>query len=181
MKERGDKVLGEERRDLLLQWLKQSASPLTGSYLAKKTNVSRQVIVQDISLLKARNEPIMATAHGYLYFQTVPSNKKYSRIIACQHSSEETIDELNTIVDFGVTVKDVTIEHPVYGDLTGAIMLKNRHDVEQFKNKVQETNASYLLELTDGVHLHTIEADSEVQLDQVCLALENKGYLLPRS
>ncbi|MGP4080545.1 transcription repressor NadR [Pseudalkalibacillus sp. R45] len=181
MKDKGDKVLGEERRDLLLQWLKQSETPLTGSHLAKQTNVSRQVIVQDISLLKARNEPIMATSNGYLYFQTVSSKQKYTRIIACQHSSDETVDELNTIVDYGVTVKDVTIEHPVYGDLTGVIMIQNRHDVEQFINKVRETNAAYLLELTDGVHLHTLEADSEDQLDQACRALEGKGYLLSRS
>lgn len=181
MKDKGDKVLGEERRDLLLQWLKQSETPLTGSYLAKQTNVSRQVIVQDISLLKARNEPIMATSNGYLYFQPVSSQQKYTRIIACQHSSDDTIDELNTIVDYGVTVKDVTIEHPVYGDLTGVIMIQSRHDVEQFINKVRETNAAYLLELTDGVHLHTLEADSEDQLDQACRALEGKGYLLSRS
>ncbi|WLD92227.1 transcription repressor NadR [Alkalihalobacillus sp. AL-G] len=173
-----EKILGDERRELLLRWLKESNQPLTGSQLAKKTNVSRQVIVQDISLLKARNEPIMATAQGYLYFQPNKNEQRFIRVIACQHSGSETEDELNTIVDFGVTVNDVTIEHPVYGDLTGSLMIKNRHDVEQFINNVQETKASYLLELTEGVHLHTIEADSKSQLEQTCEALQKKGYLL---
>ncbi|MHA4790996.1 HTH domain-containing protein, partial [Klebsiella pneumoniae] len=61
------KLLGEERRALILQWLKENHRPMTGTELANKTNVSRQVIVQDISLLKARNEPIIATSQGYLY------------------------------------------------------------------------------------------------------------------
>ncbi|MER2142040.1 MAG: HTH domain-containing protein, partial [Priestia megaterium] len=46
------KILGEERRELILQWLKTENKPMTGSELSKRTNVSRQVIVQDISLLK---------------------------------------------------------------------------------------------------------------------------------
>lgn len=181
MKGKGKKVLGEERRELILNWLKNSESPLTGSQIAKETNVSRQVIVQDISLLKARNEPIMATAQGYMYFQSAPTKQKVSRIIACQHTPEQTEDELITVVDFGVTVKDVSIEHPVYGDMTGSILIKNRHDVKLFLEKVQSTQATYLLELTDGTHLHTLEADTESQLDQACLALERKGYLLSQS
>lgn len=39
----------------------EAEAPISGNQLAQKTNVSRQVIVQDISLLKAGNEPIMAT------------------------------------------------------------------------------------------------------------------------
>ncbi|MGM7702170.1 transcription repressor NadR [Pseudalkalibacillus sp. Hm43] len=181
MSGKGTKVLGEERREMILNWLKESTSPLTGSQLAKDTNVSRQVIVQDISLLKARNEPIMATAQGYIYFHPSPQKQKVTRVIASVHSAEQTEDELITIVDYGVTVKDVTIEHPVYGDLTGSIMIKNRHDVEMFLEKVKETKASYLLELTDGIHLHTLEADSTRQLDQACSALEEKGYLLSQN
>ncbi|WP_349408012.1 transcription repressor NadR [Pseudalkalibacillus sp. SCS-8] len=179
MKDKKTKVLGEERRSLILDWLKESRTPLTGSQLAKDTNVSRQVIVQDISLLKARNEPIMATAQGYMYIHPAPAKQKFTRIIACQHTPEQTEDELLTIVDYGVMVKDVSIEHPVYGDMTGSIMIKNRFDVEKFLHKVKETGASYLLELTGGVHMHTLEADSEAQLDHACQALQEKGYLLP--
>ncbi|MFP3340115.1 HTH domain-containing protein, partial [Micrococcus sp. SIMBA_131] len=72
----GEKILGENRRSLLLQWLKESEKPLTGSDLSSRTNVSRQVIVQDISLLKARNEPIIATSQGYIMFNTERENRK---------------------------------------------------------------------------------------------------------
>jgi uncharacterized protein len=177
MKEAEKKILGEKRRSMLLQWLKESDQPLTGSELSNRTNVSRQVIVQDISLLKARSEPIMATAQGYVYFQTTKSEKP-SKVIVCNHPPEKTEEELNIIVDFGVTVKDVTIEHPIYGDLTASLMLKNRHDVATFIQKITSTKASLLSELTDGTHLHTLEADEIEQITQACIALEQAGYLL---
>ena len=135
------KILGEERRQLILQWLLAANEPLSGNELSKKTNVSRQVIVQDISLLKARNEPIIATAQGYLYLK--PQEK-----------------------------------HPVYGDLTAPIMVSNRFDVEQYLQKIENTNASYLSQLTDGIHLHTIEADSKEKLDAACEALDKAGFLV---
>jgi uncharacterized protein len=177
MKESDKKVLGEKRRELLLQWLKESEKPLTGSELASRTNVSRQVIVQDISLLKARNEPIMATAQGYVFFKNV-EEEKCQKVIVSKHSPTETQDELNIIVDFGVMVKDVTIEHGIYGDLTASLMLKNRHDVQLFINKIKKTNASLLSELTDGTHLHTLEADSMEQIEKACNALQEAGYML---
>ncbi|MBA2873641.1 transcription repressor NadR [Thermaerobacillus caldiproteolyticus] len=172
------KILGEQRRKLILQWLKESEQPLTGAELAAKTNVSRQVIVQDISLLKARNEPIIATSQGYLYLPTNVPHETYTRVVACYHAPEQTKEELQLIVDHGVTVKDVKIEHPVYGDLTASVMVSNRLEVEQFIQKIEETNSSYLLQLTDGTHLHTLEADSIAKLDAACLALKKAGFLI---
>ncbi|GMB07487.1 hypothetical protein EDD69_103198 [Thermolongibacillus altinsuensis] len=171
------KILGEERRKLILQWLKESNRPITGAELSNKTNVSRQVIVQDISLLKARNEPIIATSQGYLYLSTPPA-ETYTRVIACCHTPEQTKEELYRIVDHGVTVKDVKIEHPVYGDLTASIMVSNRLEVDQFIRKIEETKSAYLLQLTGGTHLHTLEADSIAKLDAACEALEKAGFLI---
>lgn len=172
------KVLGEDRRELILTWLKDSKTPLTGKNLAEKTNVSRQVIVQDISLLKARNEPIMATARGYLFLKQNEENRKMKRVIACVHERKDTAKELYTLVDRGVTVQNVMVEHPIYGDLTGSLMLQNRRDVDLFMKHLENTQASLLLTLTDGVHLHTIEADSEEQLNEACKALKKAGFLL---
>ncbi|AWC29973.1 transcription repressor NadR [Bacillus cytotoxicus] len=172
------KILGEERRQLILQWLFAANKPLSGSELSKKTNVSRQVIVQDISLLKARNEPIIATAQGYLYLKPHAKQQALERVIVCQHKPEEVRQELTMLVDHGVTIKDVKVEHPVYGDLTASIMVSNRFDVEQYLQKIQETNASYLSQLTDGIHLHTIEADSKEKLDAACDALNRAGFLV---
>jgi uncharacterized protein len=172
------KVLGEERRTLILQVLKDSPVPLTGSELATRTNVSRQVIVGDITLLKARNEPIIATSQGYLYFKKNSNSPIFERTIVCQHQPEETERELNLLVDHGVLVKDVKIEHSVYGDLTASIMVSNRQEVKQFLSNMKETNASLLSELTNGIHLHTISASNTQALDKAEAALKTAGYLI---
>lgn len=171
------KLLGEERRTKLLHLLQTSTEPVTGSELSQITNVSRQVIVGDITLLKARNEPIIATSQGYLYLQT-GSAQKPERIIACQHDPSRTQEELYLLVDIGITVKDVKIEHPVYGDLTASIMVSSRKEVQQFLSRVTATNASFLSELTSGIHLHTLSASSEELLDEAECALRDTGILV---
>ena len=171
------KLLGEERRSMLLELLKTSRQPLTGSELAARANVSRQVIVSDITLLKARNEPILATSQGYIYFASSPLTGA-ERIIACCHSPEQTEKELQILVDHGVTIKDVRIEHPVYGDLTASIMVSNRSELAQFLKRIRTTNAGYLSELTEGIHLHTIAAASEKILDEAEAALKAANFLI---
>jgi transcriptional regulator of NAD metabolism len=172
------KILGEERRRFILQLLKESTTPITGSDFAEKTNVSRQVIVGDITLLKAKNEPIIATSQGYIYLKSNSAALSFERTIACRHSPAETERELNLLVDHGVTVKDVRIEHAVYGDLTASIMVSNRQEVKQFMKKIQNTKASFLSELTGGIHLHTISASSEHNLDKAVAAMEVAGFLM---
>lgn len=172
------KVLGAERRELLLHWLQTEDKPLTGGELASRTNVSRQVIVQDISLLKAKNEPILATSQGYVYLKPPGDQRKKERIIVSFHPPEKTEEELYIIVDHGVTIKDVKIEHPVYGDLTASVMVSTRSEVDDFIKKIHETKAAYLSQLTDGTHLHTLEAESEEKLDAACRALKDAGMLI---
>ncbi|MFD4930863.1 transcription repressor NadR [Peribacillus butanolivorans] len=171
------KLLGEERRTKLLHILQTSEQPVTGSELSQITNVSRQVIVGDITLLKARNEPIIATSQGYMYLQK-GNTQKPERTIACQHDPSRAQEELFLLVDIGITVKDVKIEHPVYGDLTASIMVSSRKEVQQFLTKVTATNASFLSELTSGIHLHTLSASSEELLDEAENALKNAGILV---
>ncbi|WP_077325187.1 transcription repressor NadR [Virgibacillus siamensis] len=173
-----NKILGEERRNMILTWLKDAEKPLSGKILAEKTNVSRQVIVQDVSLLKAKGEPIVATARGYVYFTENGQTAKFTRTIVVNHRLEDTALELNTLVDHGVKVKNVMVEHPIYGDLTGSLMIKSRMDVDAFLHKLKQTEASLLSRLTDGVHLHAIEADTEEQLDKACQVLRVEGILL---
>lgn len=172
------KLLGEERRAYLLDLLKTTGQAITGTEFAKKTNVSRQVIVNDIALLKARNEPIIATSQGYLYMSIESKQQVFERQIAVHHTADQTEDELNMLVDAGITVKDVTVEHPLYGEITAAIMVKNRFEVQQFLQKSRETNATPLSALTGGSHLHTISAPTEEQLDLAESLLQQKNYLL---
>lgn len=172
------KILGEERRAFLLQMLKESSVPITGSEFASKTKVSRQVIVGDITILKAKREPIIATSQGYIYLKQPTSSSIYERTIACNHPPDRTEEELIILVDHGVTVRDVKIEHPVYGDLTASIMVANRKDVKHFMDKIRMTKATYLSELTNGIHLHTISAPSEKILDDAVQALEMANFLI---
>ena len=171
------KLLGEERRTKLLHILQTSEQPVTGSELSQITNVSRQVIVGDITLLKARNEPIIATSQGYMYLQT-QSRIKPERIIACQHDPTRAQEELFLLVDIGITVKDVKVEHPVYGDLMASIMVSSRKEVESFLSKLVKTKAALLSELTSGIHLHTLSAASEDLLDEAEVALSEAGILV---
>ncbi|RFU60698.1 transcription repressor NadR [Bacillus sp. V59.32b] len=171
------KLLGDDRRAQLLHILKTSGKPVTGTELARIANVSRQVIVGDITLLKAKHEPIVATAQGYMYFHT-SATQSSERIVACLHGPERTEEELNLLVDLGITVKDVTIEHPVYGDLTASIRVSSRKEVKQFLDKIAATNAAFLSELTDGIHLHTLIAPSEELLDEAEDALSKAGLLV---
>ncbi|MBB6453861.1 hypothetical protein HNQ94_002312 [Salirhabdus euzebyi] len=173
-----EKILGEERRDFILNFLKDQTEPVTGGELANKTNVSRQVIVGDISLLKAKNEPIMATSQGYIYLRSTKDSNQVERTIACYHPPERTEEELNIIVDHGATVKTVTIEHPIYGEFTASIMVSNRRDVKKFVKKVEDSNAALLSELTGGIHLHTIAAESEEALNEAVMALDKAGLLM---
>ncbi|WP_067837352.1 transcription repressor NadR [Amphibacillus sediminis] len=173
-----NKLIGQERRKAIIKWLSTEGKPLTGGDLAKKAGVSRQVIVQDISLLKAKNEPIIATSQGYLYMSNQTKTHSYQRIVACKHTPEQTRAELECIVDHGVTVKDVIVEHPVYGDLRALIMVSDRHDVNQFLDKITSTKSPYLSELMDGVHLHTLEAESEAKLNAAYHALHQLGFIV---
>lgn len=171
------KLYGEQRRQILLEKLKTAEEPLTGGELAAFANVSRQVIVGDMTLLKAKNEPIIATSQGYLYMNNQP-NPEISRTIACHHQPDDTERELKVLVSTGVTVKDVSVEHPVYGELTAGIHVSNHQEVDAFMQRVRETGASYLLELTGGTHLHTITAPNVAMLEQAIAALRENGFLL---
>jgi len=173
-----EKLSGEERREYILSMLKNHTKPLTGQELADETGVSRQVIVTDVALLRTANEPIISTNNGYLYLQEDQVEKKHRRIIACDHPPEQTKEELEMIVDCGVTVINVIVEHPIYGDLTGSLMLNSRYEVERFYHEILEKEAILLSSLTNGVHLHTIEADSNEKLDAATKALANAGILV---
>ncbi len=178
--EETNKSTGEQRRQRILETLKKAASPVTGTELAQMANVSRQVIVQDIALLRASRHPILATPQGYLYHDADVSREQYpcTRVIACKHRWEETETELNTLVDHGVQVLDVIVEHPIYGELRGSLMLKNRRDVQHFLKNIEDSGASLLSSLTGGVHLHTVAAETESLIDEACQALSRLGILL---
>lgn len=172
------RMSGDKRRRFILTTLKQAKDPIPGAQLGHQTEVSRQVIVGDVNLLKATGEPIVATSRGYLYMSRQTDPTTIEKIIACTHSAEQVEEELNILVDHGLTVKDVKIEHPVYGDLTASIMVSNRNEVKKFIEHIKETNAPLLSELTEGIHLHTVSATEQQQIDNAEKALRKASILV---
>lgn len=173
-----DKVLGEERRQLIVKTLREATNPISGTKLGDMMNVSRQVIVGDVTLLKAVGEPIIATSRGYIYMHAQDENGRVESVVVCHHSVKDTETELNIFVDHGIMVKDVKVEHPIYGDLTASVMVSNRQEVKRFIDHIRQTNAALLLELTEGVHLHTVSANSAEQIEEAKKALKKAGILV---
>ena len=100
-------LCGKERREKILNMLMNSEKPLSGSALGKSTGVSRQVVVQDIALLRTEGHEILATPRGYQMEKTAPC----VRLFKMCHTEEETEQELCAIVDLGGTVMDVIVNH----------------------------------------------------------------------
>ena len=117
---------GEIRRSEILQKLQNSGRAISGSALAKTFGVSRQVIVQDIALLRAQGIHITPTNRGYLLER---STGRATRVFKVIHTEEEVEDELTRIVDLGGTIKDVFIYHRVYGVVRGELNIRSRLDV----------------------------------------------------
>lgn len=168
----------EERRTKILTLLQGTSTPLTGSYLSNVLGVTRQIIVGDVAVLRARGEQIVATPRGYFIYQPKSHSLHHSTIAVRHRGDSETLaHELNLVVDLGGTVLDVTVEHPLYGELTANLQLASRADVAQFIARKQELQAEPLLVLTDGYHLHRIEAPTGEVMAAIRDALRRAGYL----
>lgn len=87
-------------------------------------------------------------------------------------------EELYTVVDFGATVLDVTVEHSIYGQLSGKLELSSRYDVDLFIDKIKRTNTRPLSDLTKGIHIHKIGAIDKKVFDMAVKALKEKGIAL---
>jgi len=67
------------RREYVLNAIKQQSKPVSASFLAKELNVSRQVIVGDVALLRAQGNDIIATARGYMTPAFIRGGENVSR------------------------------------------------------------------------------------------------------
>ena len=140
------------RRGRIVSDLVGSKKPLSGAALAKELGVSRQIIVQDIALLRANGHDIVATNRGYVL---APSREPqvFMRRFKVHHGEEQTIDELETIVDLGGTVEDVMVNHRVYGKVTASLGLKSRRDIARFDEDMRTGRSSLLMTVTSWCQL----------------------------
>lgn len=164
-----------DRRKEIAAVLTSSETPVSGSALSEKFGVSRQIIVQDISLLKAAGYEILSTHHGYI----VQSSPLKERVFKLRHTTDQTEDELTTIVDLGGTVVDVFVWHKVYGKVEAKMNIFSRMHVRQFLEGVRSGKSTELMNITGGYHYHTVTAESDEILDKIGKALDRKGFIVP--
>ncbi len=164
---------GQERREQIVKILKNSDRPIPGTELAKQLEVSRQVVVQDMALLRANGIDITSTNRGYI----IREDKKVSRVFKVIHTSEQVEDELNLYVDSGAVVEDVFVYHKVYGLIKVSMNIRSRRDVKKYLEDISSGKSTELMNLTSNYHYHTITAESEDVLDMIQEELWERGYL----
>lgn len=171
-------VTGENRRIQILQMLKEQGTPLSGAALAKACGVSRQVIVQDIALMRAENHSILSTNKGYVYRAGDERNTQPMRVFYVKHTTDQVRDEFLTITELGGRILDVAVEHEIYGQIRVDLLIDTPQDAMDFSDKLSNCRDNPLKVLTDDCHYHTITAPSEKLLDLIGAELKEKGYLL---
>ena len=171
-------MTGDERRDAILRFLWDATKPQSGGSLGRQFKVSRQVIVQDIALLRSQGAPIVSTNRGYLIERQV---NKAIRLFKCHHTLDQTQEELNLMVDIGGTVEDVLVNHRAYGKMSAPLGIKNRRDVSKFIADIESGASTPLMNITSGYHFHHVSAESEEILDEIEDALRQRGFLVPLS
>lgn len=170
--------MSEERRHSIIETMKKSDQPITGSDLADMYGVSRQVIVQDIAIIRASGIHVIATSSGYMLQKKESVNNRIIRtFVSKHHGFDQMEEELLIIVEYGGKIIDVIVEHPVYGEIVGTLHISTKEDVTKFVNKVVETDAKPLSFLTKGDHIHTIEVPSEKVFQLIMQELKEKGFI----
>lgn len=166
---------GIERRKQIINIISKASSPVPGSALADELDVSRQVIVQDIALIREGGTNIISTNRGYVIEQSSASPCK--KVFKVHHSDEDSVNELCLIVDHGGIVKDVFVFHHIYGVIKADMNLRSRYDVERYMEDLKSGNSSYLKKITSDYHYHTVVADSMDTLNLIEKKLGEKGFL----
>ena len=163
----------DERRKAIVNLLASGQKAISGSALSEQFGVSRQIIVQDITILRGAGYDILSTHNGYIIQQT-PLKE---RVFKVHHTTDQTEDELNLIVDLGGCVQDVQVNHRVYGKMRAPLNIRNRRDVQHFMDNLRTGKSTPLMNVTSGYHFHTISAEQEEILDEIEAALSARGFL----
>lgn len=156
----------------IIKILQDAEKPISGSKLALRFDVTRQVIVKDISILRALGYEIISTNKGYKL-----ADKKYlTFIIKSSHDDKDIKEELNTIVDGKGRVVDVFINHKIYGMIRKDLDIKSRNGVDYFIKSIDK--ATPLKNLTANIHYHTIEVNTYEDKKSIEEKLRSKGFLV---
>lgn len=167
-------MTGSDRRQEILKNIKESDRPVSGSKLAKDYDVSRQVIVQDIALLRASGYDIISTNRGYV----LEGQTCAERVFKVRHTDAQLETELCTIIDLGGQVKNVMVNHKVYGHIEAELGITSRRKVKEFLEDIESGKSTPLKNITSDYHYHTVTADSEETLGLIEDELRKLGFLV---
>lgn len=162
------------RRNEILSLIGNSENPVPACVIAERFAVSRQVIVQDIAILRANGYDITATNRGYV----LNSKAQCSRVFKCRHSFEQIVDEGALVIESGGRIEDISVNHRIYGKIAARLDLHNRMHVEELYRSLVSGASKPLMSVTDGYHYHTVSADSEEVLNDIEEKLRKAGFLI---
>lgn len=165
---------GSERREQIVHQIQSSKQPVSGHRLAELFSVSRQVIVQDIALIRAAGYDVLSTNRGYV----LNNSEKHTRTFKVYHTDEQLEEELFGIVDLGGCVENVMINHKVYGHLEAPLKIDSRRKAQNFIQGIKSGKSSPLKNITSNYHYHVVSADSDEILDEIQQMLESSGILV---
>ena len=164
-----------DRRKEIINLLLSSNEAISGGKLSEEFGVSRQIIVQDITVLKGTGYDILSTHNGYI----IQKSPLKERVFKVYHTTEQTEDELTTIVNLGGTIVDVFVWHKVYGKMTAPLNIFSSLHIKQFIEGVRSGKSTELMNITGGYHYHTVRAETEEILDKIEEALKSRNYIAP--
>lgn len=163
-----------KRRQEIIRIIRESTEPVPAKELARLCEVSRQVIVQDMALIREAGIDIIATNRGYI----VNTSHAVQRVFKVSHTDEQMEDELCAIVDLGGKVVNVMVNHRVYGRMEASLDINSRKKVTEFIENIRLGKSSPLKNITSNYHYHTVEAENEETLNSIGEMLREKGYLV---
>ena len=166
-----------QRRTEILKLLQQEEKPVAARAMASQFGVSRQVIVQDMAVIRASTPGILSTTRGYVLQQD--KDIACTREFKVRHGQEQAAEELNLIVDCGGRVKNISISRRVYGRITAEMDIRSRQDVQEFLQALAGGASTVLSTATDGYHYHLVEAATPDRLDLIGQALQDADFLAP--
>ena len=169
-------MTGIERRQEILRVLEEASVAVNAAALAQRCDVTRQIIVADIALLRAAGYAIRSEHRGYIMERSAAGG--VTERLVCRHDKAGTQDEFYTIVDNGGKILDVQVEHSIYGQLSGQLNIASRFDADEFMRRAAESNTALLSDLTDGIHIHTVQTPDAAAMERIRAGLRAKGILV---
>ena len=170
-------MTGEERREQLLYLLRNQQEPMSGTALAQRFHVSRQVIVQDIALMRAENIAVLSTNKGYLIRTAAAVPQQPKRVFYVRHDTDQVLEEFMTVLELGGKILDVAVEHELYGQIRVELLIETEQDARDFVDRLARCRDNPLKVLTGDCHYHTVSAPSEKLLDLIEQELKAKGFM----